>query len=109
MPLASNLYYRRTSESLAFASEPRALMTLDHASRELDFQAAYDYLVHGHYDHTERSFVKDLCTLPPAHTLTLSIRTGQADVPNAGGLRKSPSVDPPRPMPTRPRNSETGS
>lgn len=75
------LYYRRTSESLAFASEPRALMTLDHASRELDFQAAYDYLVHGHYDHTERSFVKDLCTLPPAHTLTLSIRTGQADVP----------------------------
>ena len=76
------LYYHATPGSLAFASEPRALMTLDRVSPALDPQAAYDYLVHGHYDHTERSFVKGLRSLPPAHTLTLSIPTGHADAPS---------------------------
>lgn len=75
------LYYRATPGSTTFASELRALMALDGEPAELDPQAAYDYLVHGHYDHTERSFVKGVLSLPPAHVLTLSTRTGQASAP----------------------------
>ncbi|WP_175141033.1 asparagine synthase (glutamine-hydrolyzing) [Achromobacter pulmonis] len=75
------LYYHHTPDTIAFASEPRALMTLDAHPPTLDIQAAYDYLVHGHYDHTERTFVRGISSLPPAHFLRLSIHTGKLDTP----------------------------
>lgn len=75
------LYYRAAPGSVIFASELRALTALEAEPPALDLHAAYDYLVHGHYDHTERSFVKGACSLPPAHFLTLSVRTGQMSAP----------------------------
>lgn len=75
------LFYHVGSDSVIFASELRALTILKDNPSELHTQAAYDYLVHGHYDHTGQSFIKGVQSLPPAHFLTLPIYTEQLPAP----------------------------
>jgi asparagine synthase (glutamine-hydrolysing) len=64
------LYYHRDGRGgLAAASEIKAL----HAGgvpAEADAETWAAFLVHGLYDHSERTFWKDIVSLPPGHFLT---------------------------------------
>lgn len=68
--------YTREGDRFLFASELPALLQLKHDKAKLDWQRAYDYLVHGDYDSNERSFIEDVLHLPPGHLLSLNLNTG---------------------------------
>lgn len=70
------LYYAEDSAGFAFASEPATLWALRDHRPTMDWQRAYDYLVHGDYDSNDRTFVEGVRILRPAHLLTLDIATG---------------------------------
>lgn len=62
------LYYHQRFDGLLLASEIKAL----HAAGvpvESDSVAWATYLNYGFYDHSERTFWKDISSLPPGHTL----------------------------------------
>lgn len=61
------LYYIRKDNRLAFASEAKALLEIEHVERIVDATAAYLYLRHGLTDHDESSLWRDIRKLPPAH------------------------------------------
>lgn len=61
------LYYFADADGFGFASELPALREMVASAGELDWQVAYDYLVHGSDDTGERSFFKNLRPLPPGH------------------------------------------
>lgn len=66
------LFYSYENGQLIFGSELPAVLALQAARPTLDWQSAYDYLVHGRYDHSERTFIKGVKQLAPGCTLTLS-------------------------------------
>lgn len=73
------LYYRNTGDSLVFGSELSAIHDLSETAPSLDWQSAYDYLVHGHYDHTNRTFIKNINNLPPSHFIEFSLPSGATE------------------------------
>lgn len=77
------LYYRSTENSLVFGSELAALQALSGDEPYLDWQSAYDYLVHGHYDHTDRTFIDGINNLPPSHFIEFSLPSGRTEGPLA--------------------------
>jgi asparagine synthase (glutamine-hydrolysing) len=60
-------YYRVTSETFAFASEPWVL-----GSREARPAAVRDYLEQGYVDAEDETFFAGVFRLPPAHSLTVT-------------------------------------
>lgn len=77
------LFYRYTEGQLVFGSELPAILALMPEDPRLDWQSAYDYLVHGRYDHGERTFIEGVRHVPPGTILTLSPRIGQLSAPAA--------------------------
>jgi asparagine synthase (glutamine-hydrolysing) len=75
------LFYWRHDHELFFASEIPALVRMIPARPDPDLQAAYDYLVYGSYDCSERTFLKDVVQLPPGHTMSVKLMTGTASKP----------------------------
>lgn len=65
----------------AFASELPALLPLLPGKPRLNWQRAYDYLVHGDYDSTPDTFYAGVHHLPPGHWLRVNAVTGQASTP----------------------------
>jgi len=69
------LYVRRTSRSLAFASEVVALAAArgidpgDEWRPEPDLAVVHDFLASGQLDHSDRTFIDGIVALPAAHTL----------------------------------------
>lgn len=74
-------FYSASTDGFRFASEVRALIKLLPGKPELNWQTAYDYLVHSEYDRTPNSFFKGVQHLPPAHWLTVDLRTGSCSPP----------------------------
>ncbi len=72
------LFYSQHAQGLVFASELPALIAASGQAPEADPQAAYDYLVHGLYDHSAQSFVKGIFNLMPGHMLELDLGTERA-------------------------------
>ncbi len=70
------LYFWRDAHRLAFASEIKSLLALD-IPRRAHPQAVYDFLVGNLSDHTPATFFAGIETLPPAHTMTVDLLTGQ--------------------------------
>lgn len=68
------LYWARTESGIAFASEPRPIVTL--VGGRVDAQIAYDYLRWGHVDRTDRTFITGIEALPPGGSLRCDTRTG---------------------------------
>lgn len=68
-------------KGFAFASELPALLQLLPAKPQLNWQRAYDYLVHGDYDSTPDTFYANVHHLPPGHWLQVNVATGQANTP----------------------------
>ena len=74
-------FYSRRAEGFRFASEVPALLALLPDKPQLNWQRAYDYLVHGDYDSGPDSFFADVHHLLPGHWLTVDMTTGQATAP----------------------------
>jgi asparagine synthase (glutamine-hydrolysing) len=74
-------FYARETGSFLFASELAALKALKQEAVELDWQRSYDYLVHGEYDSSERTFFRDVLHLEPGHLIEVDVRTGQVSAP----------------------------
>ena len=69
-------YYVIDGAQLAFASELPAVNALRSCGIQLDLQRAYDYLVHGDYDTSERTFLQGVSHLMPGHLLR--VRLGES-------------------------------
>lgn len=67
------LFYAPTNSGFHFASDIRAVRALIPNSPDLNWQRAYDYLVHGEYDFGEDTFFKGVFTLSPGHLMTLKL------------------------------------
>lgn len=70
-------FYTFQADGFAFASEIKALTPLKRSKPELDWQQAYNYLVHADYDSSERTFLRDVRHLPPGHELTISLSSNK--------------------------------
>lgn len=70
-------YTAQAGGGFRFASELPALLQLLPAKPALNWQRAYDYLVHGDYDSTRDTFYAGAYHLPPGHWLTVNLANGQ--------------------------------
>lgn len=75
------VFYSLDEASLSFASEVPALLELLSSDPEVDFQQAYDYLVHGRYDDRARTFYTGIVHLLPGHWLRVDLKTMHASAP----------------------------
>jgi asparagine synthase (glutamine-hydrolysing) len=69
------LYYHLEEEMVCFASEVPALCALLPHPPAPDLATAYAYLAFGAYDNGERTFFDSVQQLPPAHCLTIDLRS----------------------------------
>jgi asparagine synthase (glutamine-hydrolysing) len=79
-------YYFGNSDSLIFASEIKALLGFG-IPRVVDQASVYDYLYYGFYDHTERTFFKDIEKLPAGHFMI--VEKGKREIRRYWDLDKS--------------------
>lgn len=70
------LFYAREGKDFLFASELGAIKALKNERRQLNWQRAYDYLLHGDYDSNESSFLQGVYHLMPGHLLRLNLADG---------------------------------
>ncbi len=74
-------FYALERGNFLFASEIPAVRRLKQEKAELDWQRAYDYLVHGDYDSGSRTFLDGVLHLQPGHVLELDIASGRLAEP----------------------------
>lgn len=74
-------FYSAVQGGFCFASEVSALLTLLPGKPGLNWQRAYDYLVHGDYDSTPDTFFSDIRHLPPGHWLSVNLVNCESSVP----------------------------
>ncbi|MEI2414844.1 asparagine synthase (glutamine-hydrolyzing) [Orrella sp. JC864] len=72
------LFWRHEDGALCFASELRAMQQVQAGTARLDWQAAYDYLAHGVYDFSERTFSQGVRRLQAGHLLRWKPGSGAA-------------------------------
>lgn len=66
-------FYSHSRVGFVFASVQRALLAIRTEKPVLDWQRSYDYLVHGDYDSTRRTFIAEVFQLPPGHCLDINL------------------------------------
>lgn len=76
-------FYTLENGNFLFASEISAIKALKSEKIALDWQRAYDYLVHGDYDSGPRSFVAGVNHLLPGHIFDVNVNSGQLTEPVA--------------------------
>lgn len=69
-------FYTQDRGNFLFASEAPALVALRSTKVQLNWQRAYDYLVHGDYDSGPDTFFDGVMHLPPGHLLVVDLATG---------------------------------
>lgn len=72
-------YYALPDGYFVFASEIKAILAFPRCRRQVDDEAATDFLVHNNCDYAERTTFLGVKALPPAHMLTLDA-TGKLSV-----------------------------
>jgi len=75
-------FYAQEPGVFLFASEIPAIKALKRQKLALNWQRAYDYLVHGDYDSRAQSFVEGVFHLPPGHLLTVDLANGSVSEPD---------------------------
>jgi asparagine synthase (glutamine-hydrolysing) len=75
------LYYLRRGGSLAFASEPGALLALNWVRSEPDERAVADFLVHSRTESFDWTFFKGIGALPAGHSLTINLGEAEPAAP----------------------------
>lgn len=74
-------FYTLDNGDFLFASEVPALKALMSHKPQLDWQRAYDYLVHGDYDSGARTFYEGVSHLLPGHYLVIDLKNGDVGKP----------------------------
>lgn len=74
-------FYSHENESFLFASDVRALLALKPVNPQVNWQRAYDYLVHGLYDSNEETFFDGVMQLKPGHKLVINLNEKKACTP----------------------------
>lgn len=74
-------FYALEGNAFAFASELSALRALKAEKPQLNWQRAYDYLVHGEYDFGDESFISGIRSLLPGQFFTVDLATLQVSEP----------------------------
>ncbi|MBS1940892.1 MAG: asparagine synthase (glutamine-hydrolyzing) [Bacteroidetes bacterium] len=74
-------FYSNGPEGFRFASEVPALLKLLPGKPQLNWQRAYDYLVHGDYDSGPDTFFSGVHHLLPGHWLRVDLTTGKSSEP----------------------------
>lgn len=74
-------FYTFENGNFIFASEVPAVKALKEGKVELNWQRAYDYLVHGDYDTNDQTFFKDVNHLLPGHISRFHIASGKITAP----------------------------
>ncbi len=74
------LYYVSDEDGFRFASELPALKALRTSISILNWQRAYDYLVHGEYDFGDGTFIEGVRSLMPGHILTLDLQSNRVQL-----------------------------
>lgn len=69
-------FYSKTDGGFGFASEIPALTALLSLKPTLNWQRAYDYLIHGDYDSNSSTMLNGVIHLAPGHFIELDIATG---------------------------------
>lgn len=75
------LLFAYGDDGFVFGSEIGAIKALKKQKIELDWQSAYDYLVHGDYDNGHRSFVSGVSHVLPGHLVSINTTSGEIDEP----------------------------
>lgn len=75
------LYFSREKDRVVFSSEIPPLLALTGEKRRPDLQVAYDYLVHGDYGSTERTFFAGIQQLMPASYIEFDLVTSTLSQP----------------------------
>lgn len=70
-------FYQHEEGRFLFASEQSALLALRAAPPKVNWQRAYDYLVHGDYDSTDATFVQGIQHLLPGCVVKFDMKTGR--------------------------------
>lgn len=74
-------FYAERGGEFYFASEMPALRELLPGKPALDWQRAYDYLVHGDYDSGARTFYEGVSHLLPGHLLVIDLKANKVSEP----------------------------
>jgi len=74
------LYYGTPSGVFAFASEMKALLAYPELDPALDDEAVIGFLLHANCDYGERTLLRTVKALPPAHCLTVDPASGRIDI-----------------------------
>lgn len=74
-------YYAVEDGNFLFASELTAVKALKSNKVTLDWQRAYDYLVHGDYDSNSSTFFEGVGQLLPGHLFSVDLKTGSLSEP----------------------------
>ncbi|MGJ7554238.1 asparagine synthase (glutamine-hydrolyzing) [Variovorax sp. RB3P1] len=74
-------FYQFSLVGFSFASDMLGIKALSEKPLEVNWQRAYDYLVHGDYDSTEDSFCAGVHHLKPGHLLEFDLESGTLSEP----------------------------
>jgi asparagine synthase (glutamine-hydrolysing) len=74
------LYYASAKNKFAFASEIKALLTLDFVEPEANMTSVFEYVCFGTTSDPSSNLFKQIKPLPPGHNLLLSIDSLQANI-----------------------------
>ena len=73
------LYFSKQGSSLAFASEQRAVVSLENFERKLDFEGVFEYLSFQNIL-SNRTMNQDIQIFPPAHFAVLDLGAGKNEL-----------------------------
>ena len=82
------LYFSLDNEKLIFASELKAILASGKIKREIDYSAFADYFVY-RYIPSPKTIWKGVKKLPPAHCMTVDLKTWRTDLSEYWDLRAS--------------------
>ena len=74
-------FYVQEKGDFLFASEVPALLSLKSGKAQLNWQRAYDYLVHGVYDSNDQTFFEGVLQLQPGHLMVVNLRERNTCLP----------------------------
>jgi asparagine synthase (glutamine-hydrolysing) len=75
------LFYTNADGAFYFASDLRAMRALSLNKPSLNWQRAYDFLVHGEYDFGAETFFEEFRTLQPGHLMVVDLHSTKCAVP----------------------------